>query len=667
MITDEDKERVRQATDMLQLVGETVELRRKGGDWWGCCPFHHEKSPSFHVNPSTGLWKCFGCGLGGDLFAYVMQRENLDFLDSVRFLADRAGIELQEERGTRRGPKRRRLIDCLAAAESYYAMMLNRGKGSGPAQSRSYLAGRGFGSQICRKWSLGYAPGHGMLCAELLGKGFTYEEMEAVDLAVMRRGRPADRFYDRVMFPIHDEQGRPIGFGGRVLTDAKPKYLNTRETQMFHKGKHLFAFDKAKEHIVAQGEAIVCEGYTDVMAMHESGFPIAVAALGTSFSQDHVRLLSRFARRIVCLFDGDAAGQRAAERAIQFLDKTEADIRCVVLPDGMDPAEYLVAEGPEEMRRRLDQSEPLMSFVLRKRLAGVGPSSPAGARAAMLDELAGLLAPLKQSVFLDEYSLEVADRLGIPAADVKQAIRSKPVQRDDASGSQRRRTTEPTAAYGRGNAGGRGNGGGNGRGNGYEPDYGYDAGYEPGYDEYVPDDYLPAEAWDHGGGYQPSQPSRPTPRMSAGLSKEERMQLQSELELLSLLAARPQEIKPYADRIAGFSWLEERNEVMAWAMLATPEDATPAEVVRAAESVVPEASSILASGRVASSEGISEDSKVAFVIDTVDLYSTRQKVRELRARIRAGEEGSQGLFQEATALQRQANEISKRISGYTRR
>ena len=647
MITDEDKERVRQATDMLQLVGETVELRRRGGDWWGCCPFHHEKSPSFHVNPSTGLWKCFGCGLGGDLYAYVMQRENLDFPDSIRFLADRAGIELQEERGARRGPKRRRLLDCLEAAESYYVMMLNRGKGSGPAQSRSYLAGRGFGSQVCRKWSLGYAPGHSMLCGELLGKGFTFEELEAVDLAVMRGGRPADRFYDRVMFPIHDEQGRPIGFGGRVLTDAKPKYLNTRETQVFHKGKHLFAFDKAKEHIVAQGEAIVCEGYTDVMAMHESGFPIAVAALGTSFSQDHVRLLSRFARRIVCLFDGDAAGQRAAERAIQFLDKTEADIRCVVLPDGMDPAEYLVAEGSEEMRRRLDESEPLMSFVLRKRLAGVGPSSPAGARASMLDELAGLLAPLKQSVFLDEYSLEVADRLGIPAVDVKQAIRNKPVQRDDSQGPQRGRASVTSATV-------------SDRGG----DYDYDSGYGSAYEEYVPDDYLPAEAWDSAGG---SQPPRTASQVPAGLSNEERMQLQSELELLSLLAARPTEIKPYADRIATFSWLYERNETMAWAMLATPEDATPAEVVRAAESVVPEASSILASGRVASSEGISEESKVAFVVDTVELYSTRQKVRELRARIRAGDEGTQGLFQEATRLQQHANEISKRISGYTRR
>ncbi len=632
MITDEDKERVRQATDMLQLVGETVELRRRGGDWWGCCPFHHEKSPSFHVNPSTGLWKCFGCGLGGDVYAYVMQRENLDFLDSVRFLADRAGIELQEERGARRGPKRRRLIDCLEAAESYYAMMLNRGKGNGPAQSRAYLAGRGFGSQVCRKWSLGYAPGHGMLCGELLGKGFTFEELEAVDLAVMRGGRPADRFYDRVMFPIHDEQGRPIGFGGRVLTDAKPKYLNTRETQMFHKGKHLFAFDKAKEHIVAQGEAIVCEGYTDVMAMHESGFPIAVAALGTSFSIDHVKLLSRFARRIVCLFDGDAAGQRAAERAIQFLDKTEADIRCVVLPGGLDPAEYLAAEGPEEMRKRLNESEPLMSFVLRKRLAGVGPSSPAGTRSAMLDELAGLLAPLKQSVFLDGYSLEVADRLGIPVSDVKQAIRNKPVQRNDPQDHQRVRIPQPADGV--------------------------------PYDEYVPDDYLPAEAWDTAGG---GQPVRAVPQVSAGFSKEERMQLQSELELLSLLAARPQDIKPYADRIATFSWLDERNEAMAWAMLATPEDATPAEVVRAAEYVVPEASSILASGRVASSEGIPEDAKVAFVIDTVELYSTKQKIREHRARIRSGEEGSQGLFQEATVLQRQANEISKRISGYTRR
>lgn len=168
MISDEDRERVRQATDFLALVSETVELKQRGSDFWGCCPFHHEKSPSFHVNPSTGLWKCFGCGAGGDLFDYVMKRESLDFPDAIRYLADRANIELQEDaRPGQRGPKKNRLIECLTEAESFYSTMLMRGKGEGPASGRRYFAGRGFGSDVCRRWHLGYAPGYGSLVRHL--------------------------------------------------------------------------------------------------------------------------------------------------------------------------------------------------------------------------------------------------------------------------------------------------------------------------------------------------------------------------------------------------------------------------------------------------------------------------------------------------------------------
>ena len=205
MITDEDKERVRQATDILQLVGETVELRQRGQDFWGCCPFHHEKSPSFHVNPQTGLWKCFGCGAGGDVFAYVMKRESLDFPDSIRYLAERAGIELTEERGSqRRGPRRNRLMECLADAERFFGTYLMRGRGEGAAAARHYLAGRGFGSAVCRRWGLGYAPGHGMLVAHLTAQGFTPQEILAADLA----GSKFVKFTARNRSP--DGQGRDI-------------------------------------------------------------------------------------------------------------------------------------------------------------------------------------------------------------------------------------------------------------------------------------------------------------------------------------------------------------------------------------------------------------------------------------------------------------------------
>ena len=167
MITGEDKEKVRQATDLLQLVSETVELRQRGHDFWGCCPFHHEKSPSFHVIPSSGLWKCFGCGAGGDVFAYVMRREGLDFADSVRYLADRAGIELTEEGSARRGPRRNRLVECVSVARDYYSLTLMRDRGEGPGAARRYLAGRGFGSTVCRRWHLGFAQGRGRLVSHL--------------------------------------------------------------------------------------------------------------------------------------------------------------------------------------------------------------------------------------------------------------------------------------------------------------------------------------------------------------------------------------------------------------------------------------------------------------------------------------------------------------------
>ena len=615
MISAEDKERVRQQTDFLQLVGETVELRRRGADWWGCCPFHHEKSPSFHINPSTGLWKCFGCGLGGDVFDYVMHREHLEFPDAIRFLADRAGIELVEERGARSGPKRNRLIACLTEAEQYYSLMLNRGRGRGPAQGRGYLSERGYNSAVCRRWGLGYAPGYGMLCAHLESKGFTREEMETADLAVMRNGRPADRFYDRVMFPIHDEQGRTIAFGGRVLTDAKPKYLNTKETPVFHKGKHLFGFDRAKEHIVARKMAIVCEGYTDVIALHEAGYPIAVAALGTSFSLDHVRSLARFAKVIICMFDGDAAGQRAADRAIQFLDKTEADLRCVVLPDGMDPAEYLAAHNPAELQPLLDNARPLMSFVIENRLANVGPSSPAGVRAAALDNLATVLAPLKDSYVFEAYALDVADRLGFDVGDVKRVIREKPVQ------GVTNVAEEPWSGH---------------RSNGWV------------------DDMPPVSAYE--GQAQPTVESGP-------LSHDERTQLQAECELLSLLATNPDLVKTSGDRIATFVWSDPRHEAMAWAMLATPTGASPHEVVQAAESVVPEAAQILSSGRVASSSDIGDEEKVRFVLDAVELYSIRRQIREIRAQMRNAPGDASELFQRATQLQQRSNVLARRLSG----
>ena len=601
MINEADKERVRQATDIVALVGETVVLKQRGQEFWGCCPFHHEKSPSFHVNPATGLWKCFGCGKGGDLFDYVRYRESLEFPDAIRYLADRAGIELEEERGTRRGPRRNRIIEALEAAQDYYATTLMRGKASGPARGREYFKGRGFGGAICRKWHLGYAPGHASLVGHLRGKGFSPAEMLEADLAVQRNGSLQDRFYERVMFPIHDEQGRCIGFGGRVLTDAKPKYLNTKETPVFHKSKHMYAFDYAKEQIAATGTAIVVEGYTDVIAMHEAGFGNVVATLGTALSLDHVKTLSRFAKTIICMFDGDAAGQKAADAAVQYIDKTEAQLRCVVLPDNLDPAEFVDQRGAGALREQLDASRPLIDFVFEKRIDGYD-LNVAGRRMAALDEMAQVLAPLKNSPLIDSYVTRLADALGFDKADVRGRVMA-------AAPSQERRERRT---------------------------------YVSEAPEEVP----------------------PEPVVRPRLSVDDRQQRRLECELLSLMAARPESFRAHAARIGGFAWSDSRLETMAWAMLATPEDATPHDVVQAAVLVEPAATRILAGGEIASSVVADREGSLESLLDAVDLASTKRKIRSIKVRLQGQLDPDEAdrLFREATELQRHVNELSVRIS-----
>jgi DNA primase len=610
VISDDDREKVRAATDIVSLVGETVVLRQRGAEFWGCCPFHHEKSPSFHVNPQTGLWNCFGCHQGGDVFDYVMKRESLDFPDSIRFLADRANIELTEERGAARGPRRNRVIEALEEAQSFYSTLLMRGRAEGAADARSYLAGRGFGSDVCSRWHLGFAPGHGALVEFLRGKGFSRDEIVSADLAVDRGGRAADRFYDRVMFPIHDEQGRCIGFGGRVLGDGKPKYLNTRETSVFHKSKNMFAFDYAKESIVSEGYVIVVEGYTDVIAMHENGFRNVVATLGTALTLDHVKALSRFAKTIICMFDGDSAGQNAADHAVQYVDKTRSDFRCVVLPDNLDPAEFLAARGADAMRPHIAAASPLIDYVFERRLSAYDLTVP-GNRVAAMDEMATLLAPLKRSVLLDTYATRLADRLNVDVEQARQAIRDKPVvSPEDASPRPATPSTSRTE---------------------------------------VPE-ATPV-------------PQRPAPRV---LGADERVQLTVEHELLSLMASDPELLRSQAERIGSLSWADDRDQTMAWAILSTPVGTPPADAVALATRACPDAPRIIASGDV-TTDGMTQTDRAAFLLDNLDLFSTRRKIRAIRSELDAGgsDRPAEELFQKATDLQEHVAKLTKRITAMT--
>ena len=475
--------------------------------------------------------------------------------------------------------------------------------------------------------------------------------MVAANLAVERNGRISDWFYDRVMFPIHDEQGRTIAFGGRITKKVEnaPKYLNTRDTTVFNKGKHLFAYDVAKETIAAQSEAIICEGYTDVIAMHEAGFTNTVAALGTAFTSEHVKLIDRQrARKIICMFDGDAAGQHAAARAIKFIDKTTAAFLCVVLPNNQDPMEFLAESGAEKLRPILDSARPLMDFVFEATSAEFDLSVPGG-RVKALEALASLLAPLKTSVLLSEYALRVADLLHIDAEEAKRAIKTAPIQ-DDASNfrtSKSARKQSQKTSYNTSN----------------NLTYTKSPVYaeSPSYDEVPP--YDESSTYD-----VPTNVRMPSDQQ--GLSAEDRRQVNSELELLSAMATNLSLVREYQDRIADFVWADARHQTMAWAMLATPEGATPAQVVAAAEAVEPNAAAILSSGRVIS-EGISDTRRsLEFIVDTVDYYSVQRKLREIRSNLRSGsytgEQSDETLAEKqlaaAQALQTRALELGKRLT-----
>ncbi len=432
-ISDEDVARVRDSTDLVALINETTPLRQKGRLFWGLCPFHGEKTASFKVDPATQLWHCFGCGLGGDAFGFVMKTQSLEFPDAIRLLADRARIEIVEEGGAGMptGRKERLMAASEAAAEAFYKT-LSSGKEPGAQTTRAYLSGRGFGSEVAKRWRLGYAAGaRGALAKQLAAQGFARDELVEANLTLTDdRGDVKDRFFNRLMFPISDLQGRVIAFGGRVIGEGQPKYLNSADTPIFHKSANMYAIDRAKSAIVATGTAIVVEGYTDVIALHEAGITNAVATLGTALTARHVKLLGRFAKRIVYLFDGDEAGMRAADRAAEFLDfnstpeagASRLDLLVAIIPDRMDPADYVAAHGAEGMRAIIEGAQPLLRFVIDRRLAAHDLTRPEGREQALADA-AGVLASVRGSLLAQDYASYVADRLRTDYATVDAAAR----------------------------------------------------------------------------------------------------------------------------------------------------------------------------------------------------------------------------------------------------
>ncbi|ALO93641.1 DNA primase [Streptomyces hygroscopicus subsp. limoneus] len=422
-INDEDVKAVRDAVPIDAVVSEYLQLRNAGGgNLKGLCPFHDEKSPSFQVSPSKGLFHCFGCQEGGDTITFVMKVDHLSFSEAVERLAAQAGITLRYEEGGynpahQRG-ERIRLVEAHKIAAQWYAEQLAT---SPEAETgRVFLAERGFDQAAAVHFGVGYSPqGWDHLTRYLRGKGFTDKELILSGLSQEGRRGPIDRFRGRLMWPIRDIGGDVVGFGARKLYEADngPKYLNTPDTPIYRKSQVLYGIDLAKKEIAKSSRAVVVEGYTDVMACHLAGVPTAIATCGTAFGSDHIKILRRLlmdngSARVIFTFDGDAAGQKAALRAFEDDQKFAAETYIAIAPDGMDPCDLRLAKGDEAVADLVEPRTPLFEFALRQIVGRYDLDTPAG-RAAALDEAAPIVARIKNSGAQHEVAVELAGMLGI--------------------------------------------------------------------------------------------------------------------------------------------------------------------------------------------------------------------------------------------------------------
>lgn len=438
--SDEDIQKVREANDILDLMSEISPLKQRGKDYWCCCPVHAEKTPSCKIDTVLQLWHCFGCGEGGDIFSLIMKTQDLSFPEAIEHLAERAHIDITPVNAapSRKSSPKARLRDICKLTAEYYHQQLMKNPDPAIGEARTYLSGRNLGGSIPKSWLLGYAPGGNALINHLSAKGYKINEMVEANVATIgQNGKARDRFYRRIMFPIQGIQGDVIAFGGRVIGKGEPKYLNSQETPLFHKSEVLYGLYQAKNSLTATGEAIIVEGYTDVIALHEAGVTNAVATLGTALTSKHIRLLSRYAKkRIIYLFDGDEAGQRAADRALGFIDMQIApesgrqitELAAVTLPDNLDPAEFIEQQGAEALHLLLEAATPLIQYGINRKLQHHDLNTAEGRSAALTDAL-GILAPIKESSLARDYARTIAFAVRAREEDVLRNLQQLQIPR----------------------------------------------------------------------------------------------------------------------------------------------------------------------------------------------------------------------------------------------
>jgi DNA primase len=423
--TQESKERVRDAVDFVELVSARTDLRRAGTNRFeGLCPFHEERTPSFGIDPVQKVYYCFGCQAAGDMFTFVQETEGVDFKGALELLADRGGIELEREQEDpgeaqrRRG--RERLLELLARTSAYYERVLWESQEA--ARAREYLLGRGLAEEALREFHVGYSPSAwDRVLVASLRSGFSESELYATGLAQrsQQSNRPYDRFRARVMFPLANLRGQVLGFGARALGEQEsdgrrmPKYLNSTDNSVYHKGLNLYGGDLARTHAARAGQTILCEGYTDVIALHQAGLRNAVGLMGTALTDDQVGELARMAPTVLLALDADSAGQEAMLRAATLAQRRKLELRVVPLPAGADPAELVQREGPEAIERVIAEAKPFVRFRV-ERVLQAGDHSSAEGRDRMLAELRPVFAMLGPSAMRMELTRLVAGRLGLP-------------------------------------------------------------------------------------------------------------------------------------------------------------------------------------------------------------------------------------------------------------
>ncbi len=387
--------------DIYDVVSRYVTLKKSGSNWFGLCPFHGEKTPSFSVNTEKQIFHCFGCGVGGSVYNFIMKIENLTFPESVEFLANMAGVSLPKEDFH---DNRKRLYNLNLEAAKFFRDYLFSEQGK---EGLAYLTGRGLNLRTIRRFGLGFAPdAWSVLIEAMTAKGYTKEELLTLGLAKRNKnGRIYDQFRNRVIFPIIDIRGNVVAFGGRLMDDGKPKYLNSPESPIFSKSHHLFALNYAKK---SQGRSLIlAEGYMDVIALHQAGFTQAVASLGTSLTTDQAKLMKRFADEIIISYDADNAGQTAATRAAEILKNVELSIKILKIPGAKDPDEFIKANGAEAFATLLESSEEHMMFTL-ERIRNQYDLNDNEGRITFLKEAASILAKLPSPIEREIYASKAA-------------------------------------------------------------------------------------------------------------------------------------------------------------------------------------------------------------------------------------------------------------------